>query len=82
MSRHDIIKFLKGRKLDFSLNIAKFPYFVNLPNLSGWQLNLSSDIYIYTGDLDLKIKRDQTCWKANILDYNFYEGTLPELYRI
>jgi hypothetical protein len=81
MSRHDIIKFLKGRKLDFSLNIAKFPCFVNLPNLSGVAAQPLIG-YIYTGDLDLKIKRDQTRWKANILDYNFYEGTLSELYRI
>jgi hypothetical protein len=54
---------------------------VNLPNLSGVAAQPLIG-YIYTGDLDLKIKRDQTRWKANILDYNFYEGTLPELYRI
>jgi hypothetical protein len=71
--------FMKGKKTNSTLNIAKFHRFINLAELptgvAAWPL--LSFLFV-SGVLGLQIRRGQIRWKANTSGYNFYVGTLLE----
>ena len=64
---------MKGKGQFLPLTWLKIFYFLNLAETVLRVLPISRV-------LELQIRRGWTRWKANTPRYNFYEGTLPELY--